>query len=204
MEYELTYKITTDRLAQLISDPSVQRVPGLCFFYTNIQDGITPILGHYVKNMKSFPKVTIFTTLRYLLVPKVASPDRIVVNKLGLKGMYRCVIQYGYADPLNFEGDDFVRQVIETLQAHIMNGSSSLPSDPLKIDEQVSELEEARNAGVAHVRGKARFHVGKNCSWFVKTMLACYEILHNNCRPALPALGVPLPQCIEVGMLYEA
>jgi KUP system potassium uptake protein len=28
--------------------------------------------------------------------------------------------------------------------------------------------------------------------------------LHSNCRSALPALGVPLPQRIEVGMLYEA
>ena len=204
IEYELTYKITLDRLGQLISDPNVQRVPGLCFFYTNIQDGLTPILGHYIKNMKSLHKVTIFTTLRYLLVPKVAPHERIVVNKLGYRGIYGCVIQYGYADPLNLEGDDFVRQVISSLQAHIQNNSGCLSSDTSEIHEQTFDLEEARNAGVVHVRGKTRFCIGKNCGWFDRTMLAFYEVLHSNCRPALPALSVPLPQRIEVGMLYEA
>ncbi|KAJ1430538.1 Potassium transporter [Sesbania bispinosa] len=70
VDYEVTHKITFERLQELLADCSVQRVPGLCFFYTNIQDGLTPILGHYIKNMKSLHKVTIFTTLRYLLVPK--------------------------------------------------------------------------------------------------------------------------------------
>lgn len=204
IEYELTYKITLDRLGQLISDPSVQRVPGLCFFYSNIQDGLTPILGHYIKNMKSLHKVTIFTTLQYLLVPKVAPHERIVINKLGYRGIYGCVIRYGYADPLNLEGDDFVTQVISSLQEHIQNSSGYLSSDTSEIREQISDLEEARNAGVVHVRGKTRFHIGNNCGWFDRTMLAFYEIMHSNCRPALPALGVPLPQRIEVGMLYEA
>ncbi|KAJ6771780.1 POTASSIUM TRANSPORTER 17-RELATED [Salix koriyanagi] len=86
MEYELTHKIDLERLGMLLSEPGIQRVPGLCFFYTNIQDGLTPILGHYIKNMRSLHTVTIFTTLRYLLVPKVAAHERIVVNRLGLEG----------------------------------------------------------------------------------------------------------------------
>ncbi|XP_010105524.2 probable potassium transporter 17 [Morus notabilis] len=204
IEYELTYKITLDRLGQLLSDPSVQRVPGLCFFYTNIQDGLTPILGHYIKNMKSLHKVTIFTTLQYLLVPKVAPHERIVINKLGIRRVYGCVIQYGYADRLNNEGDDIVRQVIESLQEHIQDYSGCIPSNPSEIQEQISDLQEAREVGVVHVRGKTRFHIGKSCGWFDRIMLAFYEVLHSNCRPALPALGVPLTQRIEVGMLYEA
>lgn len=204
LEYELTHKITLDRLGVLLSDPSVQRVPGLCFFYTNIQDGLTPTLGHYIKNMKSLHQVTMFTTLQYLLVPKVAPHERIVVKKLGFKGVYGCVIQYGYADPLNLEGDDFVSQVTNSLQAHIQNCSGRLPSIPSEIQEEISDLEEARSAGVVHVRGKTRFYIGHNCGWFDRIMLAFYEVLHSNCRSALPALGVPPPQRIEVGMLYEA
>ncbi|OWM90707.1 hypothetical protein CDL15_Pgr021012 [Punica granatum] len=76
-----------------------------CFFYTNIQDGLTPILGHYIMNMRSLHEVMIFTTLQYLLVLKVASPERTVVKKLGLKGVYSCVIQYEYTDLLNLKGD---------------------------------------------------------------------------------------------------
>ncbi|MBA0702954.1 hypothetical protein Goari_027265 [Gossypium aridum] len=203
IQYEITHKIDLGRLGMLLSDPSVQRVPGLCFFYTKIQNGLTPILGHYTKNMRSLHKVTIFTTLRYLLVPKVSPHERIVVKKLGLRGVYACVIQYGYADSLNLEGDNFVSQVLDSLQEHIEN-CSSLPSDHMPVQEEISELSEAKTAGVIHVRGKARFHIGKSTSFFDRFMLAFYEVLHKNCRPALPTLGVPLPQCLEVGMFYEA
>ncbi|XP_017970985.1 PREDICTED: probable potassium transporter 17 isoform X3 [Theobroma cacao] len=204
IEYELTHRIDMERLGVLLSDPSVRRVPGLCFFYTNIQNGLTPILGHYVKNMSSLHKVTIFTTLRYILVPKVAPQERIVVKQLSPKGVYACVIQYGYADSLNLEGDDFVSQVTDSLRVHIENCSSCLDSDPSQVQEEISELREAKMAGVIHIRGKARFHIGKNSSLFDRYTLALYEVLHNNCRSALPALGVPLSQRLEVGMFYEA
>ncbi|KAM7487840.1 hypothetical protein LguiB_025324 [Lonicera macranthoides] len=203
MEYELTHKIDLERLQVLLSDPGVQRVPGLCFFYTNIQDGLTPILGHYIKNMRSLHKVTVFTTLRYLLVPKVAPHERVIIKKLGLKGVYGCVIQYGYADSLSLEGD-FVNQVTESLRALIHNGTENATVVPLQEEEDIREMEEARSAGVVHIRGKTRFYIGKNCGWFDRIMLIFYEVLHSNCRSALPTLGVPLPQRIEVGMHYEA
>ncbi|KAJ6356601.1 hypothetical protein OIU78_004656 [Salix suchowensis] len=204
MEYELTHKIDLERLRMLLSEPGIQRVPGLCFFYTNIQDGLTPILGHYIKNMRSLHTVTIFTTLRYLLVPKVAAHERIVVNRLGLEGVYGCVIQYGYADSLNLEGDGFVNQVTDSLQVYVQNCPDSLTSDHEEVQEEISAFEEAKLAGVVHIRGKTRFYIGNNCGWFDRSMLAFYEFLHSNCRSALPALGVPLSQRIEVGMLYEA
>lgn len=204
IEYEITHKITFERLEELLEDCIVQRVPGLCFFYTNIQDGLTPILGHYIKNMRSLHKVTIFTTLRYLLVPKVAPHERIVIKKSNLKGLYCCVIQYGYADALNIEGDDFVGQVINSLTMHIQNFPNNCSSDSQEIKDEISRLEEARFAGIVHVRGKTRFHIGVNCGWFDKTMLGFYEVLHGNCRSGLPALGSSLQHRIEVGMLYEA
>lgn len=205
IEYELNHKIDLERLGTLLSDPGVQRVPGLCFFYTNIhQDGLTPILGHYIKNMRSLHKVTIFTTLRYLLVPKVGPEERIIVRKLGLKGVYGCVIQYGYADTLNLEGNDFVNQVTDCLREHIEKYLDCLPSNSIDIQEEISALEEAKLSDVIHVRGKTRFYIGKNCKRFDRIMLAFYEVLHSNCRSALPALSVPLSQRIEVGMLYEA
>lgn len=204
IDYELTHKIDIDRLRVLLSDPGVQRVPGMCFFYTNIQDGLTPVLGHYIKNMKSLHKVTIFTTLRYLLVPKVAPHERILISKLGLKGIYGCVIQYGYADSLHLEGGNFVNQVNTYLKDYITHYSGHLPSDVMAIHEELSNLQEAKNVGVVHVRGKTRFYVGQNCGWFDRIMLAFYEIMHSNCRSSLPTLGVPLAQRMEVGMLYEA
>ncbi|RZC70212.1 hypothetical protein C5167_033403 [Papaver somniferum] len=204
LEYEMTYKITLENLAILLSNPEFQRVQGLCFFYSNIQDGLTPVLGHYIKNMRSLHKVTIFTTLRYKLIPKVPQHERIVVKKLGPKGVYGCLIQYGYADSLNLEGNDFVSQVTGNIRLHIQNCSGTLTSTSIQAEEELLELERALSAGVVHVRGKTRFHIGKNVNWFDKLILAFYEVLHSNCRSALPALGIPLTQRMEVGMFYEA
>ncbi|XP_020244264.1 probable potassium transporter 17 [Asparagus officinalis] len=202
IEYEMTNKITLECLGNLLSRSEVQRVPGLCFFYSNIQDGLTPILGHYVNNMRSLHKVTIFTTLQYLLVAKVPPHQRIIIRKLGLVGVYGCIIQYGYADSLNPEGDDFVSQVTENLRAHIENNSEGFSVDC--VEEEIKMLDEAESVGAVHVRGKTRFHIGRENGWFDKILLGFYEFLHSNCRSALPTMGIPLQQRMEIGMLYEA
>ncbi|KAI3506272.1 hypothetical protein L1887_28629 [Cichorium endivia] len=188
LQYELTHKLDINHLKTLISDPSLQRVPGLCFFYTNIQDrgeGFTPVLGHYLKNMKSIHELIVLTTLRYLLVPKVGPDKRYVVKPLGPKGVYVCLVQYGYADSVSLQGD-FVSQVISLIEN--FEG------------REMGDLNEA----VVHVRGKTRFYVSKKCTRFDRFMLGFYEFMHSNCRSGLPTLGVPLQQRIEVGMLYEA
>ncbi|KAL4579548.1 hypothetical protein LXL04_015698 [Taraxacum kok-saghyz] len=190
LQYELTHKLDVHHLETLMSDPSLQRVPGLCFFYTNIQDrgeGFTPVLGHYLKNMKSIHEVIVLTTLRYLLVPKVGPDKRYVVKPLGPKGVYGCLIQYGYADSVSLQGD-FVSQVYSLIKNF----------EPER--REMGDLNEA----VVHVRGKTRFYVSKKCTRFDRFMLGFYEFMHSNCRSGLPTLGVPLPQRIEVGMLYEA
>ncbi|OAY85287.1 putative potassium transporter 17 [Ananas comosus] len=202
IEYETMNKITLECLAELLSSSEIQRVPGLCFFYSNTQDGLTPILGHYITNTHSLHKVTVFTTLRYLLVPKVAEKERVLVTRFGVNGVYGCIIQYGYADKLNSQGEDFVSQVTSTLRAYIEKNAEGQSSGC--VEAEVSRLKEAEAAGVVHVRGKTRFHVGKDSGWFDRILIGYYEFLHNNCRSALPTLGVPLHQRMEIGMLYKA
>ncbi|GJX06274.1 probable potassium transporter 17 isoform X2 [Tanacetum coccineum] len=125
-----------DKRKFLLSDSGVQRVPGLCFFYTNIQDGFTPVLAHHIRNMRSIHKVTVFTTLRYLLVPKVAPNEQFVVKRLG-QGVYGCLIQYGYADSLDLQGD-FVSHINASLQDHIMQYSNENPrAVPLEEQEMI-------------------------------------------------------------------
>jgi KUP system potassium uptake protein len=73
-----------------------------------------------------------------------------------------------------------------------------------EVEEEAAQLEEARAAGVVHVRGKTRFHVGRDTGFFDRVLLGFYEFLHTTCRSALPALGIPLQQRVEIGMLYKA
>ncbi|KAL9664884.1 hypothetical protein QQ045_020293 [Rhodiola kirilowii] len=127
-----------------VADPSlgVWRSPAsawiLLFFNTNIEEGMPPILVHYVKNMRSLHNVTVLTTLRYSLVANVSSEERVVIRKMaGIDGVYRCVIHYGYADDaLDLEIDSLVWQAL-------------IKSDST---EEVAQMEAAKQAGVVHVR----------------------------------------------------
>ncbi|XP_039145214.1 probable potassium transporter 17 [Dioscorea cayenensis subsp. rotundata] len=202
LDYEMTNKITVESLGGLISSSETERVPGLCLFYTNVQDGFTPILGHYIKNLHSFHKVTIFTTFRYLLAAKVDPNERIIVRKFGLTGIYGCIIQYGYADFHSPAADELVNQIISSLKTYISNNSNGLL--PTLVDEEILQLEEAKSTSVVYVKGKTRFQTGKETGWFDRIILGFYEFLHRNCRSAVPNIGIPLQQNIEIGMLYKA
>ncbi|KAL4196011.1 hypothetical protein AMTRI_Chr04g181230 [Amborella trichopoda] len=200
-EYEMTNKTTLDGLSKLLSHPGVNRVPGLCFFYSNIPTGLPQTLEHYVKNMRSLHRVIIITTFKYLMVAKVAGGERIIIKRLGLKGVYRCIVQYGYADCLNPEGDDINNRVINCLRTYLEKSSAESPE---LLQEEISELDHARKLEVVHVLGKTRFQISKRTRWFDKVFIGFYKVLHENCRSALPSLGIPLNQRVEVGMLCEA
>lgn len=97
-EKEMANRVTLDRLAELLADGGgVHRVPGFCFFYSNVQEW-----------------------LQYLLVAKVDAKERVVVQQFGPRGVYGCTIPYGYADPLDHdEDDDIAEQVVRALRHHI-------------------------------------------------------------------------------------
>lgn len=204
-EYEMANKVTLERLSELLAAPDVRRAPGLCLFYSNMQEWrwLTPVLAHYIKNMRSLHGVTIFVTLRYQLVAKVDAESRMAVRRFGPRGVYGCTIQYGYAGPLyEEEEEDLAGQVVRAVRQHIEREAAA--SSTAEVEEEAAELEEARAAGVVHVMGKTRFHVGRNTGLFDRVLLGFYEFLHTTCRSALPALGIPLQQRVEIGMLYKA
>ncbi|KAH7656133.1 Potassium transporter protein [Dioscorea alata] len=202
LDYERKNKITVEHLSVLLSNSEVQRVPGMCFFYSNIEDGLTPLLGHYIKNGHSLHNVAVIATLKCLQIAHVDSSERFSVKKLGIPGVYGCIVKYGYADSLDMlEGDDFVTAVTKILKTCIEENIDQLPI--ASIEEEILQLEEAKSIGTAHVQGKAKFYVSEDNGWFDKLMLGLYEFLHKNCRSALPALWFPLNQRMEIGMLYK-
>jgi KUP system potassium uptake protein len=180
--------VTVEGLGELLASPKVQRVLGLCFFYSNIQDGLTPVVGHYIKNMSSLHTVTVFVTLRYLLVAKIAQRDRIQITRLGHNGVCGCTIQYGYADNLGLDndGDDLAAQVTNNLRWHIQTTTGRYSTEA-----ELAAVEAARIVSEVHVRGKLRLYVGKEAGWFDRILLGSYDriLLHAPARhlPVRPA-----------------
>lgn len=119
LEYELRNKIDIYSLGVLLNNTESRRVPGMCFFYSDLMHGVPPVIRQYVRLLRSLHQVIVFTTIRFLPINTVLPAERFLVGSLGFKGVYRCVAQYGYREIFSAEGDDFVSEVVASLMEYL-------------------------------------------------------------------------------------
>ena len=75
-------------------------------------------------------------------------------------------------------------------------------ADP-DIRQELTDLMDAKEAGVAYVMGHSYVNAKKSSSWLKKLAINfVYSFLHRNCRDPSMALHIPHMSLIEVGMLY--
>ncbi|CAL5405239.1 unnamed protein product [Camellia sinensis] len=103
--YEAQQKMSLPELDDTLSSASVQRPQGICFFCTDLVNGIPPIIRRYIHHANSVRKIMVIVTVRTLPITTVLPEERLVVGKLGLDGVYRCLVQFGYKDLPSMEGD---------------------------------------------------------------------------------------------------
>lgn len=82
-----------------------------------------------------------------------------------------------------------------------------LPNSPQmnpQVQEELTELVEAKHTGVAYVMGHSYIKAKKNSSFIKKfTIDVAYSFLRKNCRGPSVALNIPHISLIEVGMIYS-
>ena len=59
-DYETKNKLSKKALGQVLSGIGDMRVPGVCFFYTDLFHGVPPIVNHYVRNVRTLHQVRIY------------------------------------------------------------------------------------------------------------------------------------------------
>ncbi|KAA8533654.1 hypothetical protein F0562_030912 [Nyssa sinensis] len=139
--YEAERKMSLDELNQMLSSGTVYRTPGICFFCTDLVNGIPPIIRHYIQHTNSVREIMVIVTVRTLPIKTVLPEERLVVGKLGLDGVYRCLVQFGYKDSPNMERDDYVASVVAKLREHVES------------TEEAQNLDAAMEKGVVFVMG---------------------------------------------------
>eukprot|EP01018_Ginkgo_biloba_P031856 Gb_04121 [translate_table: standard] len=230
-KYEMERKLSIEGLHSMVNNVGVCRVPGVCFFCSDLIHGLPPIIEHYVKNVSSLHEILIIVTIRFVPVKTVLPEERFLVGKLEPKGVYRCLAQYGYMDVPSMEGYEFLHQVIESIQAHIrskelLHSSGNLDEGTNDIQlhsynrsassnvsvkysysspyEELQELELAKNKGAVFVLGKTTLRTSRNTGVVERFVIEkMYGFLQNNCRSTISTLKVPPAQMLQVGMLYE-
>ncbi|KAL4189083.1 hypothetical protein AMTRI_Chr08g205210 [Amborella trichopoda] len=64
-----------------------------CFFFTDLINGIPPIIRHYIQNISSLRQIMVVVTVQTLPITAVLLEERFLMGKLGPKRVYRCLVQ---------------------------------------------------------------------------------------------------------------
>jgi KUP system potassium uptake protein len=227
IHYEMNNKMSVHSLQDLISNSEVQRVKGICFFYSDLVHGVPPIIPHYIRNVQTLHQILIFSTIRYLPIRTVLPEERFLVGRVGIKGAYRCVARYGYMDVINLKGNEFKDQVLQQLQAYLQSedqnnlsfvqrssvrlvnesgrvNHNGVPNQPQLNLEDIRDLNLAAQHESVHVLGRTMLECGPSTGYLDRIVVnKIYRFLKMICRPAVQALQIPSANFLEVGIYYE-
>ncbi|XP_010066486.2 potassium transporter 5 [Eucalyptus grandis] len=118
--YELKNKVSAEFIRDLAADPSINRIPGVGLLYSELVQGIPPILSHFVANIPSIHSVLVLITIKHLPISKVAPEERLLFRQVEPRTfrMFRCIVRYGYNDKIE-EPHEFERQLVDNLKEFI-------------------------------------------------------------------------------------
>ena len=108
--YELQNKVSSNYVAELASRRNLARLPGIGLLYSELVQGIPPILPHLVENVPSIHSVLVIISIKYLPISKIETNERFLFRYVEPRDyrVFRCVVRYGYndkvEDPREFEG----------------------------------------------------------------------------------------------------
>ncbi|CAA0833104.1 Potassium transporter 6 [Striga hermonthica] len=177
-EFDLQNKVSVDWLLGLGPELGIVRVPGIGLIHTELVSGIPAIFSHFVTNLPAFHQGMVV----------VGSPSTRPSGgvQLGPSGL-------GEIGP---EGPGMRRKRVRFVvpEGPEMEGGAR---------EELRELIQAREAGVAYIMGHSYVRA-KNGSGFLKKMAINfgYGFLRRNCRAPSYVLSVPHASTLEVGMVY--
>ncbi|XP_062195178.1 potassium transporter 26-like [Phragmites australis] len=168
------------------------RVPGTCIFYTDLMNGIPPIVRHYFQHMGCLHELMVFVTVRSLPVRSVLPEERFLIDKLEPVGVYRCIVQYGYMDIQNMEDDEYVASVIASLKEIAEN------------DDEITLLDSAWANGSIFVFGRIILKMSTRHNCFKRFVINnLYRFLQKNFRSNISSLKIAPGKTLQIGMQYE-
>ncbi|XP_022983444.1 potassium transporter 5-like [Cucurbita maxima] len=208
--YELNHKISPEKFNEMVSTTSFRRLPGMAFFYTELVQGIPPIIKHYIEHVPALQSVLVFVTIKSLPVSKVPADERFLFRRVEAKeiDVFRCVVRYGYTE-VRAEHELFEKILLERLEEFESDGRALCNGDG-----RVEEAEEDRNGfggvaeawkqGVVHFIGETEVVAKPGAGFGDRIMINyAYSFLKRNLRETDQVFEIPHKCMLKVGMTYE-
>lgn len=148
--YELKNKVSSNYVAELATRRNLTRLPGIGFLYSELVQGIPPILPHLVEKVPSIHSVLVIISIKYLPISKIEASERFIFRYVEPRDyrVFRCVVRYGYndkvEDPREFEGllIDHLKEFIHQESFYSQGGDNSTEESEDAIDASIG-IEEA-------------------------------------------------------------
>ncbi|KAK9113314.1 hypothetical protein Syun_020111 [Stephania yunnanensis] len=118
--FELHNKISSSLMKELVSNPDLNKVPGIGLLYSELVQGIPPIFHHFISNIPSIHSVVVFVSIKHIPISKVAIEERFLFRQVesSKNRMFRCIVRYGYKDVM--EGpEEFEEQLVKHLKEFV-------------------------------------------------------------------------------------
>lgn len=143
-KYELENKVSSGYIRELAQRYDLIRIPGIGLLYSELVQGIPPLLPHLIEKVPSLHSVLVIISVKYLPISKVELQERFLFRHVepGEYKIFRCVVRYGYKDAPE-ESLEFERLLIEHLKEFIRRESFFQEFEPA---EQTC-LQEAASPG---------------------------------------------------------
>ena len=90
----------------------VAKLPGIGLYYSELVEGVPPVLVKVLSLSPAIHEVVIFVTVRNVPLPVVDPDECLLVRKLGVYGFYHVIARYGYTESIE-HGPKFVKMVVE-------------------------------------------------------------------------------------------
>jgi len=118
--YELQNKVSSNYMAELASRQNLARLPGIGFLYSELVQGIPPILPHLIERVPCIHSVLVIISIKYLPISKIETSERFLFRYVEPTDyrVFRCVVRYGYNDKVEDPGE-FEGSLIEHLKQFI-------------------------------------------------------------------------------------
>lgn len=104
------------------SGQPVARFPGVGLYYSELLEGVPPVLVRFLSLSPAIHEVVIFLTIRGVPLPQVSPTERLLVRKLGFHGFYHVVARYGYLEDID-QGEAFVKDLVEEIVEYLQPGN---------------------------------------------------------------------------------
>lgn len=137
----------------------VARIPGLGLYYSELVDGVPPVLMRFLRLSPVMHEAVVFLTLRSVPLPRVHHDERLLVRKLEFEGFYQVIARYGYMEDID-QGPDFVKKVVEELIDYLdPEAMEDIIENPYDEDEAEQQAKATVESCVVEEGGNVPGHV---------------------------------------------